>query len=96
MQKKKIDTFNQRYLRRNLRVRWQHKITNEEVLRRTGLTTFYTTLMSVPYFGRSRLYEDVCKRDLKSLKNIDIDEWERLTNDRNKWYLVIMKRQGER
>ena len=42
--------------------------------------------------GRPRLrYEDVCKRDLKSL-NVDIDEWEKLTEDRNKWRSLIRKR----
>ena len=34
--------------------------------------------------GRPRLrYKDVCKRDLKSL-SVDIDEREKLTEDRNK------------
>ena len=34
--------------------------------------------------GRSRLrYKDVCKRDLKSLKNLDIHEWEMFTDDRS-------------
>ena len=44
MQEKKINTFHQRCLHRILRIKWQHKITNEEVLRRTGLTTIYNTL----------------------------------------------------
>ena len=44
MQEKKINTFHQQCLRRSLRIRWQHKITNEEVLRRTGITTMYTTI----------------------------------------------------
>ena len=44
MQEMKNNTFHQRRLRRILRIKWQHKITNEEVLRRTGLTTMYTTL----------------------------------------------------
>ena len=42
IQKKK--TFEQRCLRRIFRIRWQHKITNEENLRRFGLTTICTTL----------------------------------------------------
>ena len=57
MQEKKVNTFHQRFLRHIFRIRWQHKITNEEVLRRTGLTTIYITLMSVPYVGRSRKHK---------------------------------------
>ncbi len=33
-----------RCLRRILKIRWQQKITNDEVLRRADLTTTYTTL----------------------------------------------------
>ena len=44
MQEKKVNTFHQRCLRRILRIKWQHKITKEDILRRTGLTTIYTTL----------------------------------------------------
>ena len=94
-------------------------------MRRTGLTTMYTTLSQrrlrwlghvlrmsderIPKallysellvdkrsVGRPRLrYKDVCKRDLKSL-NVDIDEWEKLTDDRNKWRSLISKRLQER
>ena len=40
--------------------------------------------------GRPRLrYKYVCKRDSKSL-NVDIDEWEKLTDDRNKWRSLII------
>ena len=92
--------------------------TNEEVLRRTGLTLctppsasagFADLVMSDQRIlkallyselvvgkrnvGRSRLrYKDVCKRDVKSLKNVNIDEWERLTDDHNKWRSLIMER----
>ena len=38
------NTFHQRRLRRILRIRWQHNIINEEVLRHTGITTMHTTL----------------------------------------------------
>ncbi|MCP4267312.1 MAG: hypothetical protein GY777_17355, partial [Candidatus Brocadiaceae bacterium] len=44
VQEKKINTFHLRCLRRILGITWQQKITNEEVLRRTGLTTMYFTL----------------------------------------------------
>ena len=44
IQEKKINTFHLRCLRRILGITWQQKITNEEVLRRTGLTTMYFTL----------------------------------------------------
>ena len=44
VQEKKINTFHLRCLRRILGITWQHKITNEEVLRRTGLTTMYFIL----------------------------------------------------
>ena len=48
-------------------------------------------------FGRPRLrYKDVCKRDLKSYENVDIDEWEWLNYNRNKWRSLIMERQRER
>ena len=33
---------------------------------------------------------------ITSFKNVDIDEWDRLTNDRNKWCLVIMERLSKR
>ena len=38
MQEKKINTFHLRWLRCIFKIGWQQKITNEEVLRRTGLT----------------------------------------------------------
>ena len=44
VQEKKIYTYRLQCLRRILRISWQQKITNEEVLRRTGLTTVYFTL----------------------------------------------------
>ena len=44
IQENKINTFQQRSLRCILRIKWQHKITNEKVLRRTGLTFMYTIL----------------------------------------------------
>ena len=44
VQEKKLNTFHLRCLRRILGITWQQKITNEEVLRRTGLTTMYFTL----------------------------------------------------
>ena len=44
MQEKKINNFHQQCLRRIVRIKWQHKITNEKVLRRTGLTFMYTIL----------------------------------------------------
>ena len=108
-----------------LRIRWQHKVTNEKFLRRTGLTTMHTTLSQcrlrwlghvmrmsderIPKdflyselivgkynVGRPRLrYKDVCKRDLKSL-SVEIDEWEKLTDDRNKWHPLISNRLRER
>ena len=105
MQENKITTSHQRCLRRVVRINWQHKITNEEVLRRTGLTTIYTILsqrrlrwtghvlrmsderiptallyselvVGILNVGRPRLrYKDFCKLDLKSFKNVAIDEW---------------------
>ena len=44
MQEKKINIFYLQYLRRILRIAWQQKITNKEVLRHTSLTTIYFTL----------------------------------------------------
>ena len=38
--------------------------------------------------------QDVCKCDLKTL-NDDIDEWEKLTDDRNKWRSLIRERLRE-
>ena len=85
------------------------------VLRRTGLTTMYTTLsqrrlghilrmsderipmallnseliVSKRNVGWPRLcYKYVFKRDFKSL-NFNIDYWEKLTDDRNKWRTLI-------
>ena len=46
--------------------------------------------------GRQRLrYKAVCKLDLKSL-NVDIDEWEKLTDNRNRWHSLISKKLRER
>ena len=45
VQEKKIHTFHLRCLRRILRISWQQKITNEEMLKRTGFTTMYFTLI---------------------------------------------------
>ena len=44
MQEKKINNFHQQCLRRIVRIKWQHEITNEKVLRCAGLSTIYTTL----------------------------------------------------
>ena len=44
VQEKSINAFHPRCLRCILRIEWQQKITNEEVLRRTSLTTVYFTL----------------------------------------------------
>ena len=104
MQKKKTNTVHQRSLRRILRIKWQHKITYEGVLRRTGLTTIYTTLsqrrlrwlgyvlrMSEEHIPKALLYRElvvgkrnvrrprlrykyICKRDLKILKKVNVDE----------------------
>ena len=40
-------------------------------------------------------YKDVCKRDMKSL-NLEIDEWETLTDDREKWRYLNSKKLRER
>ena len=40
-------------------------------------------------------YKDVCKRDLKSL-NVEIDEWKKVTVDRNKWRFLISERLREK
>ena len=62
MQEKRINTFHFRCLRRILKIRWQQKITNEEVLRRTGLTTMYTT------FSQRRLRHFRRMSDVRILK----------------------------
>ena len=53
LQEKKINTFHMRCLRQILKIKWKQKITNEEVLRRVGLTTMYTTLTQrrLPWLG---------------------------------------------
>ena len=40
-------------------------------------------------------YKHVCNRKLKCLKYVYIDEWEKLTNDRNKRRYFIMERLRE-
>jgi hypothetical protein len=57
---KKLNTFHFRCLRRILHITWQHKISNEEVLKRTGLTTMYTTLSQyrLRWLGHVRRMED--------------------------------------
>ena len=57
---KKLNTFHFRCLRRILRITWQHKIPNEVVLKRTGLTTMYTTLSQYKLrcLGHVRRMED--------------------------------------
>ena len=87
MQVKKINTFRQRCLRRILRISWQHKITNEEVLRCTGFTTMYTNLsqrklcwfghvlrMSDELVPKSLLYSELVfgKRNVGRLRYKDV------------------------
>ena len=50
---KKSNTFYLRYLRRILRIAWQQKITNEEVLRRISLTTILYLQSAQASLGRS-------------------------------------------
>ncbi len=55
VQEKKIDTFHMRCLRRILKIRWQQKITNEEVLRRAGLKTMCIVLVHHPHPAQASL-----------------------------------------
>ena len=44
-QERKLNSFHFRCLRRLLKITWKDKITNQEVLKRTGLTSIYSLLM---------------------------------------------------
>ena len=82
-----IITLHQRCIRLILKIWWQHKITNEEVLRRTGLPTIYTKLsqrrlrwlcnvlrMSDELIPKAQIYSElvVGKRNVLLLLFIDV------------------------
>ena len=104
VQEKKINTFHQQCLRRILRIRWQHKITNKEVLRRTGLTTLsqrrlgHVLRMSNEHIPKSLLHSEVAVKT--TFASATWQAWmlilRRLTDDRNKWRSLIRERLRER
>ena len=67
VQEKKINTFHLRRLRRILRTAWQHNFTNEEVLRRTNLTSIYFTLSQRRLRWLGHVLRTGAERILKSL-----------------------------
>ena len=53
VQMKRLETFHQRCLRRILRIKWFHRISNVEVLRRANLDTLksHVELMRLRWYG---------------------------------------------
>ena len=113
-QVKKLHAFMMRHLRSIMRITWMDKVTNKEILERTGLPSMEDLLIrknlrwtghlmrmssdmlpkQVLYSqlssghrkrGRSRLrFKDTIKRNLK-LRDIKIDSWTSLSQQRDKW-----------
>ena len=87
----------------------KQQISNEEVLRSTGLTTMYVhysqtrqawscsedeCICTELVFGQDYVTKSYCKCDLQRLY-FDIVEWEKLTYNRNKWHSFISNRLRE-
>ena len=113
-QVKKLHAFMMRHLRSIMRITWMDKVTNKEILERTGLPSMEDLLIrknlrwtghlmrmssdrlpkQVLYSqlssghrkrGRPRLrFKDTIKRNLK-LRDIKIDSWTSLSQQRDKW-----------
>ena len=113
-QVKKLHAFMMRHLRSIMRITWVDKVTNKEILERTGLPSMEDLLIrknlrwtghlmrmssdrlpkQVLYSqlssghrkrGRPRLrFKDTIKRNLK-LRDIKIDSWTSLSQQRDKW-----------
>lgn len=65
-QKKRLNTYQVRSIRRILGISWQDKVTNVEVLSRAGLPTMYT-LLRQRHFRRmedSRIPKDILHGEL--------------------------------
>ena len=113
-QVKKLHAFMMRHLRSIMRITWMDKVTNKEILERTGLPSMEDLLIrknlrwtghlmrmspdrlpkQVLYSqlssgqrkrGRPRLrFKDTIKRNLK-MRDIKIDSWTSLSQQRDKW-----------
>ena len=117
-QVKKLHAFMMRHLRSIMRKTWMDKVTNKEILERTGLPSMEDLLIrknlwwtghlmrmspdrlpkQVLYSqlssgqrnrGRPRLrFKDTIKRNLK-LRDIQIDSWTSLSQQRDKWRVTV-------
>ena len=116
-QVKKLHAFMMRHLRSIMRITWMDKVTNKEILERTGLPSMedlirknlrwtghlmrmspdrlpkqvlYSQLSSGQRKrGRPRLrFKDTIKRNLK-LRDIKIDSWTSLSQQRDKWRATV-------
>ena len=117
-QVKKLHAFMMRHLRSIMRITWMDKVTNKEILERTGLPSMEDLLIrknlrwtghlmrmsperlpkQVLYSqlssgqrkrGRPRLrFKDTIKRNLK-LRDIKIDSWTSLSQQRDKWRATV-------
>lgn len=115
---KKLHAFMMRHLRTIMKVTWKDKVTNKEILERTGLTPMEDMLirknlrwtghiMRMPQDrlpkqilfsqlpvgsrkrGRPRLrFKDTVKRNLKR-RNINLNSWPELCNDRSIWRSAV-------
>ena len=113
-QAKKLHAFMMRHLRPIMRITWMDKVTNKEILDRTGLPSVENLLirknlqwtghllrMSPDMLPKQNLYsqlssghrkrgrprlqfKDTIKRNLK-LRDIKIDSWTSLSQQREKW-----------
>ena len=117
-QVKKLHAFMMRHLRSIMRITWMDKVTNKEILERTGLPSMEDLLIrknlrwtghlmrmssdrlpkQVLYSqlssghrkrGRPRLrFKDTIKRNLK-MRDIKIDSWTSLSQQRDKWRATV-------
>ena len=117
-QVKKLHAFMMRHLRSIMRITWMDKVTNKEILERTGLPSMEDLLIrknlrwtghlmrmspdrlpkQVLYSqlssgqrkrGRPRLrFKDTIKRHLK-VRDIKIDSWTSLSQQRDKWRATV-------
>ena len=117
-QVKKLHAFMMRHLRSIMKINWMDKVTNKEILERTGLPSMEHLLIrknlrwtghlmrmssdrlpkQVLYSqmssghrkrGRPRLrFKDTIKRNLK-MRDIQIDSWTSLSQQRDKWRATV-------
>ena len=96
---KKLNHFHLSCLRKLLKIRWQDKIPDTEVLKKAKMQSVHTLLKLAQLRwtghvtrmpGQKKRYKDTLKASLKDF-SIPIESWEQAAQDRTKWRCLINK-----